>query len=632
MKIVNIIPISRGILNEELSYFSAENVTIGSTVIAPFGNKKIIGLVVSVENAVAIKSRIRKSDFTLKKIIQIKNSGFLLPEFVRAAEKISDYSASLKSLVLSSLIPKVVIENLSDFKLKSAAGPPKISGLQFLKPKIIQAPDDERFSTSKRLIRENFAQAKSVIIIAPTGPELENVFAELSRGIERNSFLLAGRTGPKKILKLWQEIISRKRPVLIASLPISLSLPRADLGTIILEGESNFYKQLSRPYLDLRRFADFLAKEIGAQLILADSILSLETIKKFQDGLYQELPPVRGRVITAAKSQLIDMGPQDKLKTQDKFPIFSPEVKKLVLTTKDNGSRMLMIINRRGLHPTTVCRDCGDILFCNRCASPLVVHQAAGKRIFACHKCQDIQDSIIRCRKCGGWNLKTFGLGIELVVKELSDFYPAKRIFRLDSETIKSPETAKKLVGAFTKTPGGLMVATEMALFYLKEPVETVAVISLDNLFTIPDFNIGEKVFRILIKLKLLATKEFLVQTRHPDQPSLKEGLKGNIMEFARQESEERKKFDYPPFSMLIKISRQGKENVVVADLKELTEKVKKYHPIIIPAFTARIKNAYRAHIVLRVDPLNWPEPKLVGLLKSLPPKFMVEVEPENLL
>src|SRR3989344_7300823 len=175
MKIVNIIPISRGVLNEELTYFSAADVKIGATVVAPFRNKKIIGLVVSVENAIKIKSQVKESNFALKKILQIKNPGFLLPEFTNAAKKMSDYAASPKSLVFSSLIPKVVIDNLADDKLRLINKIPGTDTTGPLKPKIIQAPDEERFSTYKSLIRESFAQGKSVIIIAPTSPELENI-------------------------------------------------------------------------------------------------------------------------------------------------------------------------------------------------------------------------------------------------------------------------------------------------------------------------------------------------------------------------------------------------------------------------------------------------------------------------
>ena len=50
MKIVSVIPLKKGVLKEELTYFTAQEIEVGSIVNIPVRTKKILGLVFSVED------------------------------------------------------------------------------------------------------------------------------------------------------------------------------------------------------------------------------------------------------------------------------------------------------------------------------------------------------------------------------------------------------------------------------------------------------------------------------------------------------------------------------------------------------------------------------------------------------
>ncbi|TSC61221.1 MAG: Uncharacterized protein G01um1014107_71 [Parcubacteria group bacterium Gr01-1014_107] len=86
MFLINVIPITRGILKENLSYFSSEDIPIGSLVEVPLRNKKISALVVDKKNAAEAKAEIKKADFSIKKISEIKYSKFLPQEFIETAK------------------------------------------------------------------------------------------------------------------------------------------------------------------------------------------------------------------------------------------------------------------------------------------------------------------------------------------------------------------------------------------------------------------------------------------------------------------------------------------------------------------------------------------------------------------
>ena len=52
MKMVSVIPLAKGVPKEELTYFTAQEINPLSIVSVSLRNKKILGLAISVENAV----------------------------------------------------------------------------------------------------------------------------------------------------------------------------------------------------------------------------------------------------------------------------------------------------------------------------------------------------------------------------------------------------------------------------------------------------------------------------------------------------------------------------------------------------------------------------------------------------
>ena len=74
----------------------------------------------------------------------------------------------------------------------------------------------------------------------------------------------------------------------------------------------------------------------------------------------------------------------------------------------------------------------------------------------------------------------------------------------------------------------------------------------------------------ILLKMRSLAQKKFIVQTRSEDESVFEYALKGNIIDFYRKEIKEREQFAYPPFTTLVKITYQGKHDEVLEEMKKL--------------------------------------------------------------
>jgi len=171
-----------------------------------------------------------------------------------------------------------------------------------------------------------------------------------------------------------------------------------------------------------------------------------------------------------------------------------------------------------------------------------------------------------------------------------------------------------------------------MALTYLEKPVENSAVAAIDSLFSIPDFRINEKIMNILLRIRSLTQKAFVIQTRSRDQEIFDYAIKGNLVDFYRDEIEGRKALNYPPFTTLIKLTAKGPKPKVAEDMKMVEQTFADYSPLVFPAFIESVNNKSIMHALIRVERKQWVNNEALEKLLALPPHFGVNVDPENLL
>jgi primosomal protein N' len=135
-----------------------------------------------------------------------------------------------------------------------------------------------------------------------------------------------------------------------------------------------------------------------------------------------------------------------------------------------------------------------------------------------------------------------------------------------------------------------------------------------------------------LIRLRTVASRAVLVQTRQGGERVFDFGLKGNLSDFYHMVMEGRKKFDYPPFAVLVKVTLEGKKETIAKEMGELQALFLPHEVDVFPAFTATVRGASIIHGLMKIPAKQWPDPELVRKLRSLPPDVSVKVDPESLL
>jgi len=643
MKIVNVLPIHPGVLKETLTYYTAKDVSQNALVTVSVRGKTMPALVVSCEEVTDAKSRLRSSSFSLKRVDHVAEKNFMLPEFISAATETAHYFAGSAGGVISALLPKNILEKYlkpkGDFIALAQKEHPQAKkeiipeNLQNIEKYAVQATNDDRFSVYRGIIREEFAKGASVFLTAPTTVAADTIHRELGRGIEQYAFLLHGKLSQKEITAKWKAAVDTDHPVLIVATPSFAGIPRADFGAFILEEESrDSYQSFSRPYFDLRYFIENYADKMRAKFIVGDLFLRVETLYRHEQKNLSSIIPLRFRMLSGLDQKIVDMKKEkeEASRTED-FHIISKELRSHISETILSKGNVLLFGVRRGLASLTICRDCGTVLTCKRCNIPYVLHSEKNRNIFICHKCEERKRSEIMCGTCGGWRLTPLGGGVEAAAAEVRSLFPEVEVIEFHADSITTDKQRTEAAEKIKNSRSSIIVGTEMCLPYIPK-ASLCGVISVDTLFSLPDFRIREKTLRKLLEVKARAEKTFIVQTRYPEEKLFRSLMQGNLLEFYKDEIEERKQFAYSPFSIMIKIRFEGTD-AEIADKAELIEKqFKDFNVKIFPAFIPKIKDRYQVNAVMKIPVDKWPQNSLIQRLVSLPPFFRVKVDPEDLL
>lgn len=634
MFVIEVIPIKRGFGKESLSYFSVTKIALGSLVKVSVRNREIWGIVSLVEPATTQKTELKKSSFILKKILPSKKNQkiFFDDWWLKAAGKIAEFFAATTGSIMAAFTPAAQLKNIQKFwrptivhkndKTKQAK---KNIEQNVVKNEILctQTDDTERWGYYKSAIREEFAKRHSVFLVLPTLEDIKVAKSYFEKGIEQYTFVFHSEVKGLELLDRWNECLREEHPVLVIATAGWLHIPRPDLGTIILDKENGSgWKTLARPYLDLRKAIEIFAKEKGVRLVVGDSVLRVETIWRYKNNEIFSFEPVKFRVTSNTETQLIPMkGPK----------IISLALLNLIKTTKEENKKIFIYTTRKGLSAITVCNDCGAEVLCHNCSAPMVLYKSSKENIFHCHQCNNNRSANEVCKKCGSWRLVPLGVGVERVLEEIKKMFPGANIFQISSNGTTSKK-AVQIADKFYKTAGAILVGTEMALHYLKDPVDFTAVASIESLFSVPDYKIREKIFHLILNIKLLAHERCLVQIRNAERATVELALAGNILDFYKREIEERELLQYPPFSVFIKITIRGKRVSTEKESKFLEQFLKEWNPIIFESSTERHKTGVAFNCVIKIPRNNWPQEELLTKLLSLPPSFEIKVNPDNLL
>ena len=635
MFLIKCLPIAKSLNKDFLSYFSKESIEKGSLIKVSVRKKNVKALVIECTSIREAKTELRKALYSLKKVTSITSKNFLSKKYLDAIQRTSEYYGTSMGQTLYQLIPAPILENtalLSTFNKKGIYFSPTKSDTNL--KYVMQDNTEERFGYFKSLIREEFAKKNSLFICLSQNEDIKQTKEILERGIEKYVATFHKEMTRKDFQEEWKKASNQKHPVVIIATPRWLFIPRDDIKTIVIEKEnSEGWKTISRPFLDIRVFSEIYAEEIGAKIIFSDTFLRVDTLYRHKQGELQKFEQVKWRL--DLKEDICLINNTDIKYKIGEFKALSSLVIKEIEKSIKSGQNVFVYTTRKGLSPVTICNDCGHYVLCNNCKSPMVLYTGKGSNNFKCHQCGEMRDATEKCAKCGSWNLVDLGIGFEKVKKEIQERFEHVNIFELNKDLKINNTKATKIVENFYNTKNSILIGTEFALSYLNKKIGTIVISSLDSLFSIPDFRIREKIFRIMIQCRNLSKGKLIIQTRNLSDVSIESIVDGNLLSFYNQEISERKILDYPPFGLFIKLTTRGTLSQVSKSSEIIKEMVKEYNLDDVSYFSSshEKKGEQKAfNVVIKVQKDTWPNQEILNFLRLVPPNFELKIDPDNLL
>jgi primosomal protein N' (replication factor Y) (superfamily II helicase) len=367
---------------------------------------------------------------------------------------------------------------------------------------------------------------------------------------------------PPERRRVWREVAAgRARIVVGARSALFLPFPNLALTVVDEEHDSSFKQDEGLRY-HARDMAVARAKFEGACVVLASATPSLETRINAQTGRYRHLLlPGRYGVASLPQIELIDLkihrpgrlatpyrpGPDNWL---------SPPLVAAMGETLAHGEQSLLFLNRRGFAPVVLCRACGHRMKAPDTDSWLVEHRYSNRLV--CHLTGFSMPKPDRCPACGELNgLVGVGPGVERVMAEARERFPAARIELLSSDTIGGPAAVRSVVERMQAGEIDILVGTQIVAKGHNFPRLTlVGVVDADLGLKGGDPRAGERTYQLLSQVAGRAGRadlpgRALVQTHYPDAEALQALAQGDVDGFMEAEALAREATGLPPYGRL---------------------------------------------------------------------------------
>jgi len=340
-----------------------------------------------------------------------------------------------------------------------------------------------------------------------------------------------------------------------------------------------------------------------------------------------DLPPVR----------VVDM--RQELKAGNRS-LFSRALHQALAECLAGGEQAILFLNRRGSSTYVFCRDCGLVLHCPRCDTPLTYHTA--KERLQCHHCGYERRLPSTCPNCGSRRIRQFGAGTQRIQAEVESAFPEARTLRWDWDATRSKGAHEVILAKFAGLEADVLIGTQMVAKGLDLPLVTlVGVVSADTGLNLPDYRAAERTFQVLTQVVGRAGRGLLggrviLQTYQPDHYAVRAAAAHDYRSFYEQELGFRRSLGYPPFTRLARlVFRDPSSTRAETQARYVGETLQ--HKIQheganahligpVPCFYRRVRGEYRWQIVIRASD---PRPLIPS---DLDPGWIVDVDPVSLL
>ena len=461
------------------------------------------------------------------------------------------------------------------------------------------------------LIQKTVESGSQVLYLLPEIALTTQIVARLKKIFGKRLGIYHSKFSANERVETWKGLQDGRFDIIIG-VRSSVFLPFEHLGLIIIDEEHEpSYKQHDpAPRYHAREVALMLAQMHKAKVLLGSATPSVETYYLAKNGKYGlvELFERFGE----AQLPDVEFAELSKNRIAKENNAYTPRLLELLALNKTKKKQSILFQNRRGYAPYMNCDTCGWIASCPSCDVTLTYHQY--KKEMRCHYCGFHTPTPKVCPACQSPQLSTLGLGTEKIEEDLQLLLPDSRFSRMDLETTRSKDGHQKILDSFANGEADILIGTQMVSKGLDfDNVSLVGIIDADSLLNFPDFRSQERTFQLLTQVSGRAGRrgekgKVVIQTRNPYHALMPLIAAADYKTFYKNEINERERFNYPPFTRLIKITIRAVDRNLGAQFgTELASQLKAglgKERILGPEspYIERIRNMYLQEIMLKLE------------------------------
>jgi primosomal protein N' (replication factor Y) (superfamily II helicase) len=438
------------------------------------------------------------------------------------------------------------------------------------------------------LICETLKSGKNALLLMPEISLTPQMQQRLESYFGSSVVIWHSKLTKKQKERALAKILSGEARV-VAGARSALFTPLKDIGLIVVDEEhDDSYKSMSKPRYNARDVALFIAKKIGAKVLLCSATPQVNSYHKYP-------------VVKLDKTFI-------KTKKEYRFVAgdsINADIINAIETHHKNDGQILVFLPTRGSFKYLYCKSCGESVKCPFCSVGMALHRR--HRHLRCHYCGFTQPIIEECPSCGYAPLSSERLGtaeaIELINEAIKDIV----IEQFDKDSITTHKKLTEALGRFESGESRVLLGTQMLSKGHDYGNITLSVImGLDYIISLADYRAKERALSLLFQVAGRSGRakeaEVIIQSA---QKETYEGYLEDYELFLKDELSFREMASYPPFSNLARVLIIQKDLQKAKDItQKITEKLKKIEGVEIMdsgvAPIERIANSYRYHIVVR--------------------------------
>ena len=546
-------------------YKSSELYTIGDFVLAIWGSKKTIAIVVEQCDEQDV-------DFNFDKLQNIE----ALHQTVFATEHFKQWLALLcwcwtyyhynPGLMLKLAVPKRMLQNNKPVVVTPhgerqvlAQKPLDLTSEQLSAFKAIQKSTVHLLfgvtGSGKTEVYLQHAQTilergEQVLLLVPEIGLIQQMYSQLEQRFAIPVLISTSLETDLSRAKVWQQC-RLKQPLIVIGTRSAVFLPFSQLGSIIIDEEHDVsYQNQNGASYHARDVAIYRAKLCGATVVLGSATPSLESFYRQRRGKL-EISKLQQRISTIkpAEWKLIKTDPSQQAK-------ISPTLLQKLERVLAQRQQALVFINRRGYSKCIKCFKCEYIPGCTHCSVKVHLHKYP-RQFLMCHQCNSRFDMPKKCAHCGlNTSWITVGSGTEKIETYLQAHFSVP-VVRIDSDVLYSKKRYREVFTLIQSGQPCIIVGTQvMAKGHHFPHLALVALVDIDQQLFFQDSYSFERLAQLLIQVAGRAGRDqvagqIYLQTSMPNDAFLQLILQRDYEKIVRVLLTMRAKLQLSPFRNL---------------------------------------------------------------------------------